>query len=368
MEVAVYHELLSWGQPPRPTAPMSRLRLTSLKKRHIETLNYSREGTANRHIQSCRPPWHQVEKAAMVEDLSHKSSSAKEYPKTRQTSASRAHWYSPPEPIRRAFDRFPLRTYPSNALPGRAPRDRKRHILHIFASEDTARQGNPSHNPACLKWQAYLKFAGIEFVTTSSNNHASPSGSLPFILPADSRNNRPATPVPSSRIMKWASSQTGQKEDDAGMCNEAYSSLLDHRIRSAWLYHLYLDPANFSRVAVPLYIATTSSNRFVRLALGRQLQQAARDELVKYTSVIDGQELLDRADRAFEALSVLLGDDEFFFGHGQPGLFDASVFAYTYLLLSNEMEWEKTAMTRSVKKYTNLVQHQHRLQMDYFPE
>lgn len=147
---------------------------------------------------------------------------------------------------------------------------------------------------------------------------------------------------------------------------EAYTSLLDHRIRNAWLYHLYLDRDNFRTVAVPLYITTASSNVFVQFALGRQLQQAAREELVKYTSIIDGQELLDGADKAFEALSTLLGGDEFFFGLGAPGLFDASVFAYTNLLASGQMKWKNTAMKDHFTQYDNLVAHQHRLQMDYF--
>ena len=147
---------------------------------------------------------------------------------------------------------------------------------------------------------------------------------------------------------------------------EAYTSLLDHRIRIAWLYHLYLDTENFRAVAVPLYISTASSNMFLRFSIGRQLQQAAREELVKYTSIIDGQELLDGADQAFEALSMLLGDDEFFFGHGRPGLFDASVFAYTHLLASDQMEWKNTAMKDHFTKYDNLAAHQNRLEADYF--
>lgn len=303
----------------------------------------------------------------MVEDVNRKSSMTQEKSRPEEASPTRAHWYSPPEPIKRAFDKFPLATYTPNTLPRRSPRDRSKNVLHIFASEIVARQGGPSHNPGCLKWQAYLKFAGIDFVTVSSNNHASPSGSLPFLLPGSSAAARPGTPVSSGRLAKWAVAHTGREEEDTGMRYEAYSSLLDHRIRSAWLYHLYLDARNFRAVAAPLYITTASSNVFVQFALGRQLQQAAREELAKYTSIIDGQELLDAADKAFEALSTLLGDDEFFFGQGQPGLFDASVFAYTHLLASDLLEWQNTAMKESFLKYDSLVVHQRRLQMDYFP-
>ena len=302
----------------------------------------------------------------MVEDVNLKSSMTQEKSTTQQPSSTRAHWYSPPEPIKRAFDKFPLTTYAPNALPRRAPHGPSKNILHIFASEHVARRGGPSHNPACLKWQAYLKFAGIDFVTIPSNNHASPSGSLPFLVPGKSATIRPGTPISSGKIIKWTTAQTGQQQEDSGMRYEAYTSLLDHRIRSAWLYHLYLDTENFRAVAVPLYISTASSNMFLRFSIGRQLQQAAREELVKYTSIIDGQELLDGADQAFEALSMLLGDDEFFFGHGRPGLFDASVFAYTHLLASDQMEWKNTAMKDHFTKYDNLAAHQNRLEADYF--
>ena len=303
----------------------------------------------------------------MVEDINRKLSMTQEKSDKQQASSARAHWYSPPAPIRRAFEKFPLTTYATNTLPRRAPRDRRKNILHIFTTERVARQGGPSHNPACLKWQAYLKFAGIDFVTAPSNNHASPSGSLPFLLPGKSNTTRPGTPVSALKIIKWTTAQTGQEEEeDVGRTYEAYTSLLDHRIRSAWLYHLYLDPENFRAVAVPLYISTASSNMLVQFALSRQVQQAARDELVKYMSIIDGEELLDGANKAFEALSNLLGDDEFFFGHQQPGLFDASVFAYTHLLVSDQMAWKNTGMKDDLAKYDNLVAHQHRLHADYF--
>lgn len=147
---------------------------------------------------------------------------------------------------------------------------------------------------------------------------------------------------------------------------EAYTSLLDHRIRNAWLYHLYLDTENFRAVAAPLYISTASSNVIVQLALGKQLQQAVRDELIKYMGIIDGQELLEGADKAFEALSTLLGDDDFFFGYEKPGLFDANVFAYTHLLASDQMEWKNTTMKGYFTQYDNLVGHRHRLEADYF--
>jgi metaxin len=61
--------------------------------------------------------------------------------------------FSVPTPIKQLFDRFPLLTYPVNELPQRAHHSRDAHVLYIFVSEEGARNGRPSYNPACLKWQ-----------------------------------------------------------------------------------------------------------------------------------------------------------------------------------------------------------------------
>jgi hypothetical protein len=61
--------------------------------------------------------------------------------------------FTVPTPIKQLFDKFPLLTYPANELPLRAPRNRDEHVLYVFATEEGARNGAPSYNPACLKWQ-----------------------------------------------------------------------------------------------------------------------------------------------------------------------------------------------------------------------
>ena len=71
-------------------------------------------------------------------------------------------------------------------------------------------------------------------------------------------------------------------------------------------------------------------------------------------------------DRAFEALSALLGDDNFFFGEKAPGLFDASVFAYTHVWLSKDLDWKHTRSRESLEQYANLVEHQKRIMEGWF--
>ena len=132
------------------------------------------------------------------------------------------------------------------------------------------------------------------------------------------------------------------------------------------LYTLYLEPRNLKSVAAPLYINPASSSLLVRLTLTRQLRLAAQSELLKRGPVIDPQALFTGAEAAFAALSILLGDDENFFGADLPGMFAASGCAYRNLLLVEVMGWEEGTMRRMVMKHANLVKHRRRLYREYF--
>lgn len=124
---------------------------------------------------------------------------------------------------------------------------------------------------------------------------------------------------------------------------------------------LYLDSENFDAVARRLYVVPATTNYLVRTALGFELQSAARDELLKTSRFIDAADLEADAGNAFEALSSLLGEDDHFFGRPNPGLFDASVFAYTHLILDEGMGWKQNRLAQLVREHTNLVQHRERL-------
>ncbi|GAD98394.1 mitochondrial outer membrane protein (Sam35), putative [Paecilomyces variotii No. 5] len=273
--------------------------------------------------------------------------------------------FSVPAPIKRIFDKVPLITYAPNELPYRAANEVDGNRLFIFTDDEGARLGKPSFNPQCLRWQAYLKFVGIDFHTIPSNNHASPTGALPYLLPALPLNT--LVPIPSNKLQKWAIEQVHcEEEQQISMRFEVYASLLDTRIRNAWLYALYLDKDNFDAVARKLYIEPSTSNAVVRSVLATQLQQAARDELLKTSDYIDVSDLEAEADNAFEALSTLLGENQYFFDRRTPGLFDASVFAYTHLLLDKSMGWRHNRLSVLLRKYKNLVRHRDNLFEKFF--
>ncbi|KAG9511542.1 hypothetical protein KCV07_g10105, partial [Aureobasidium melanogenum] len=288
---------------------------------------------------------------------------------TQDSNSSRRDWrdmFAVPLVIRQVFAKFPLSTYAANALPTRSPTHRDQHTLYTWTTAEDASANKASFNPTCLKWQTYLLFQGNSFRSRPSNNHASPSGSLPFLLPANS-----STPIASSKLESWSSAHANTKTkasspDTQASRQDVYTSLLEHAVRRAWLYLLYLDPDNFDHVATRLYVTPSSSNTFVAMAISYQLRDAATQELLKITPAVKAQDILDEAVDAFAALSTLLGEDTWCFGSKTPTLFDASVFAYTHLLLDETMGWRHNPLADKLATFHNLVNHRNRILRDYY--
>lgn len=155
---------------------------------------------------------------------------------TSAKQGSRFSIFDVPAPLRQLFARYPLLSYDANELPLDSPRQRDEHSLHIFTTEDDARNSRPSFNPSCLKWQTYLQFSGLPFRLVKSSNHASPSGALPFLQPAV-KEVEALDPIASNKLRKWLAIREGGKKDaeEEDIRYEAYNSLLDNRVRKAWV-------------------------------------------------------------------------------------------------------------------------------------
>ncbi|KAF9882118.1 hypothetical protein CkaCkLH20_00154 [Colletotrichum karsti] len=280
-------------------------------------------------------------------------------------------WFDVPAPVAALFRRFPLAVLPPNDLPLRSPSRGDSPVLYVFVSAEDAANGRPSFNPSCLKWQTFLKIAGAEFRILPSTNHASPSGALPYLQPSI-----PSRPVTAgSRLESWAQSQT-KSDKPASQPPEgrlqAYQSLLDTRVRTAWLHALYLSSANAPLLS-RLYFEPASNNPLVRLTLTHQVRSAAEAEVLKATrtAVVDPARVYADARAAFEALAVLLEEEKgagrWFFGCDEPTLFDASVFAYTHLLLDETFGWVDRRLSEVLREFPALVRHRERLLARCFP-
>jgi glutathione S-transferase len=133
------------------------------------------------------------------------------------------------------------------------------------------------------------------------------------------------------------------------------------------LYQLYLNPAN-SALVRSLYVAPCSSSSFVQLALSQQLQSAAASELAKssYSSTITEADVMRDAANALSALSELLAENQWFFGQKQPSMLDASVFAYTQLILDESLQWGENELAKHASQHQNLVDHRDRILNQFF--
>ncbi|KXH54138.1 hypothetical protein CSAL01_12690 [Colletotrichum salicis] len=307
-------------------------------------------------------------------------------------------WFAVPAPVAALFRRFPLAVYPANDLPHRSPSRGDTPTLYVFIAEDDAPRGRPSFNPSCLKWQTFLKIAGVDFHIAPSTNHASPSGALPYLLPPS-----PLRPIAGASklesyalenttlqrlpVLSSSFSSSSSPEAELQARQQAYQSLLDHRLRAAWLHALYLAPANADLLS-RLYIEPASNNPVIRLTLAHQVRAAAEAEVLKVTrsAVVDVKRVHADARAAFEALAALLeesrsgrsagaaaekggeGGGEWFFGCEGPTLFDASVFSYTQLLLDEEFGWVDASLSEILQEFPSLVRHRERLLERCFPD
>lgn len=201
---------------------------------------------------------------------------------------------------------------------------------------------------------------------------------------------------------------------------QAYQSLLDGPLRTAWLYALYLSPAN-EPLLRRWYVDPCTRSGLVRDALMRRVRAVAREEVAKSTeattttmgtaggggwklsgnigdllswalagtATIDPDRIYADARRALDALETLLyagpegeadqppgeASSGWFFGAPHPTLFDAAVFSYIYLILHGARAssdggggdghggetWGDDTLRRIVLKCPRLIVHTRRI-------
>ncbi|KAK0745307.1 hypothetical protein B0T21DRAFT_390411 [Apiosordaria backusii] len=264
-------------------------------------------------------------------------------PSSRPPNPSAPSLWAIPGPLQKLFNHFPLVTLDPNALPVRSQvltsASDTLPTLYVFSSDADALNGKPSINPACLKWQTLLRLSKIPFLTSPSSNHASPTGSLPFLLPPRTISSHP---IPSGSIPAYISRQTSTtKPSLPSLREEAYLSLLTP-IRLAFLYTLYLTPS-YSPLLKKFYIDPSTSSSVLGTVLQSQLSSAASGAVLQGLGLhnktgpagIEQEELYAEAAEALEALATLLKESAtgWFFGREKPGEFDAGLFGYLHLVM-----------------------------------
>ena len=86
--------------------------------------------------------------------------------------------------------------------------------------------------------QTILRIANIDVLLIPSSNHASPSGALPFLMPASTSQSTPQAPVSGAKITRFIRETNPRAPidlDNPSSKIDAYQALLANNIRPAWV-------------------------------------------------------------------------------------------------------------------------------------
>ncbi|KAF9136142.1 hypothetical protein BGX30_011347 [Mortierella sp. GBA39] len=274
--------------------------------------------------------------------------------------------------------KFPLKQSP--ALHTRLPPVKP--TLYAFApgwkvgGQETERQDNKdtetdkkdketsvgSFDVDSLKWMAYLKFNQIDYdIKPAFEPTMSPSGKLPFLaLPNGSL-------VTDEGFEQWVQENKGQSDTSASLnIHEAaeavaFSTLAESKIHAALHYTLWFEAPHFQ--------GTTRQHYFGHhnYYLGKLLNYMSKSNIVHSMLLtrtqIDRELIFEEAATAIEALSIQLGENEYFFGKSTPSSLDAIVFSYLHVILTlprirNAEDGGRSGeLARMVKKHENLFKY-----------
>ncbi|KAF9910516.1 hypothetical protein EC991_006333 [Linnemannia zychae] len=216
-----------------------------------------------------------------------------------------------------------------------------------------------------LKWMAYMKFNHIDYdIKPAFEPTMSPSGKLPFLaLPNGSL-------ITDEGFEQWVQENKGRSPDekvteslDIHEAAEAvaFSTLAETKIHAALLYTLWFEAPHFH--------GTTRQHYFGHhnYYLGKVLNYISKSNIVHSMLLtrtqIDRELIFEEASAALEALSVQLGNNEYFFGKSAPSSLDAIVFSYLHVILTlprirNAEDGGRSGeLARMVRKHDNLFKY-----------
>ncbi|KAK9375668.1 uncharacterized protein V1513DRAFT_441593 [Lipomyces chichibuensis] len=300
---------------------------------------------------------------------------------TSQQPPSNVMYMKVPSLIKAVFDKFPVVKYAEAPLPSAcifpAPTE-KLGTVFVHAI------GDDGIYPQSIRLLTILKLAGVfdKFTTIPSSPHAAPkSGSVPYIFlpcrPKVDSDLLPRTIYPESKAFyRWLNSIAPSfPAFDAAQQNPLLS-LVDVRLRDAWVLTLYLYPLNYRSIFIPrLSHAYSQSDRSTSIL----------PQILAYTTSHDAQKLLRRstgvpritettqrsiianAEEALDALANLLAVSETLYLNGdKPGVLDAAVYGYLWPILSLDFknmkgdgQAELKAMVTQRKALVDLVKRIH---------
>ena len=218
-------------------------------------------------------------------------------------------------------------------------------------------------SPFVLKVDVYMRFAKINFETKADyrNSRKAPKGKLPFIsdeneIIADSE--FIICHLEEKFAVELDSKLTDKEKSIAYLLGKSLDeNLCWYLVYSRWASNdtwSYIKKAYFSSMPFPLSIIVPT---------------VARKEVLKTlykqgTGRHSKKQVLALTERTLSALSLTLGDKEYFFGN-EPSTFDATAFGFLAQFICVPINNEANNVAHS---FTNLVEYCDRILGKYYPK
>ncbi|KAG0338970.1 hypothetical protein BG004_006989 [Podila humilis] len=246
--------------------------------------------------------------------------------------------------------------------------DKDDHASEKKAEDDSSQLVTGSFDADSLKWMAYLKFNNIDYdIRPAFEPNMSPSGKLPFLALPD------GSFVTADGFEEFVQKNgTPLVKLDLDEVAEAYAfiTLAESKIHTALLYTVWLEETHFMGATRSHYYGHHVP--LLAWILSYQERSNTVNSMLATRPQIDRELIFEEAATAVEALAVLLGKNEYFFGKSAPSSLDAVVFAYLHVILTlprvrnADDAGRSSELSRIVRKHTNLFEYSQRIWRKFF--
>ncbi|KAL3120919.1 hypothetical protein niasHT_004550 [Heterodera trifolii] len=215
-----------------------------------------------------------------------------------------------------------------------------------------------------LAVRAFLMMADLSFVLEQRPNaeFMSPTGEVPFLRLQNTLVAEffPIVDLVGKKGIRPSNTLSAAEQADI----QAFCSLIEETLRNAEKYLSWLDDESYELVTKKRY------GSVYLWPLNWLLPTLKRREMHNYLADIGWADLpmakvAERCDKCFHALSIKLGQQQFFVGD-QPTELDALAFGHLYTLLTTEMP--NKAIVETLSKYPNLIAFCKTIDKEYFSQ
>jgi glutathione S-transferase len=221
--------------------------------------------------------------------------------------------------------------------------------------------GLPETSPYVTKIEVQLKMAGLAYRKERAKPTDSPKGQVPFI------NDEGELIADSTFIRAYLEQKYGFDLDEGLSPLErsqswAIERMIENHFGWTMAYTRWLMPENFAKGPAHFF---DDAPEHIRDELREQVLARVADAL---RAVGVGRhtpsEIIDLGDRSLLALSELLGEKHFFFGHRPSGV-DATAFAMLAAVLTSHFD---SPLRERALEYLNLTAYVDRMMAQFYPD